>query len=49
MYEHKTLYADSLPSAEQLDEFSADGWEMFHLIAVGERYAVYLRRWAAKN
>ena len=47
MYEHKTMYADKLPAADQLDDLSKDGWEMFHLIpdscAEGE-YVIYLRR-----
>ena len=44
MYEHKTLFADNFPSAKQLDEFAADGWEMFLLVPDGRRFVVYLRR-----
>ena len=44
MYEHKTMHADSFPSAEQLDDLARDGWEMFLLMPDGHRYVVYLRR-----
>ncbi len=47
MYKHKTMFADSLPSAEQLDEFSSDGWEMFHIVPSGNRFVIYLRRMKA--
>ncbi len=44
MYEHKTLFADSFPSAEQLDDMAVDGWEMFLLVPDGSQFVVYLRR-----
>lgn len=48
MLEYKTLTADALPSAKQLNELGASGWKLVQLLEFNpgsiNRYIVYLIR-----
>lgn len=40
MYEHKTLHTEAPPTADQLNELSRDGWELFMFMSDG--YGVFI-------
>ena len=44
MYEWKTLSSPTLISAKQLNELSADGWELVDIAPFGGGWITYLRR-----
>ena len=47
MIEHKTLRADSLPSAENLDDLAKEGWEMISILPDPSElgnYILYMKR-----